>query len=232
MRILLLLCLALAAPGAGAAPEWVVRSNAYAAPILEDTGRFNPEFASRTGNDKFDTDIVDLGPRIQERVVARIEERLAQARGERDREGDPRVREDLDITIAMLERQLESERVRHELLFTYYDAAAIVNSGLMPLLDARNKPQRQARALVRIRRYAGLEPGYTPVAALARDRTEEEIARPGTIGPYADEVRQSLDNTDFFIKGIAERLRQDGLTGWERDFDVLAGQLREYREWA
>lgn len=231
MRVLVVLAL-LAPCLAAASPDWIARSNANAAPLLDDTGLFNPEAASRTGNDKFDTAVVDLGPRIEERIVARFTQRLEEARAKREVEKDVRVREDLDIIIANLERQLEAERTTHEVLFTYYDASAIVNSGLMPLLDARNKPERQARALVRIRRYAGLEPGYTPVATLARRRTEEELARPGTIGPYVDEVTQDLDNTDFFIKGIAERLHQDGLTGWEKDYEVLAGQLRDYREWA
>ncbi|MGE5616036.1 MAG: DUF885 domain-containing protein, partial [Bacillota bacterium] len=103
---------------------------------------------------------------------------------------------------------------------------------LSSLLDPRNKPERQAKALVRLKRYAGLETGYTPIATQARARIEEDLARPGLIGPYVEEVKRSLDNTDYFLKGIADLFTKAGLKGWESDLDTLAKQLHEYNDWA
>ncbi|HET7403457.1 MAG TPA: DUF885 family protein, partial [Usitatibacter sp.] len=216
---------------AAAAPEWVARSNVYAVQVLDDAGRFNPEFATRAGRDKFDTEVADLGPRYIERGIEQAEKRAAELRAALAQEKDPRVRQDVQILIDNIDRNVASQRLRHARLLEPIDAAGTVNFGLTQLLDARNSPERQARALIRMRRYAGLEPGYTPIAQLARERDEEELARPGLIGPYAADVQQKLANTDLYLKGLEQLFRRAKLTGWEKDLDVLGRQLREYREW-
>jgi hypothetical protein len=217
---------ALAAP-----PAWVERSNKLAEPVLLDRGKFFPEGPSAQGKEEFDTGVADIGPRIVERRIADAEMRLASLRELRASEGHTKVRQDLDILIASRERDMNSQRLEHQFLIRYYDAAAIINFGLSSLLDPRNKPERQARALVRLKRYAGLETAYTPIAKAARDRTEEELARPGLIGPYVEDVKQRLDNTEIYLKGIAELFANAKLTGWEADLAVLSKQIREYNEW-
>ncbi len=234
MRLLSLLsCLCLSTFAAtAAAPEWIVRSNAFSAEMIDEQSAFVPENASQLGQDRFDTRVADLAPHRFERFVAQTQARLAALRKARDAEKDRRVREDLDILISAEEHLLANARVRHKYLFEFIDPSEIVNGGLQSLLDARNKPERQARALVRLRRYAGLEAGYTPIATLARQYTEEELARPGCVGPYVDEVKQRLANTDLYLKGLADLFRAAKLTGWEHDLDTLATQLRGYRDWA
>lgn len=229
------LCLLLAASVANAAPmpepAWVARSNLLAEPVLQDQGRFNPEVASAIGKDEFDTAVIDLAPKIYERRLAALAARRDALVAQRAAESDPRVRQDLDILIASRELAISRQQVEHQYLLDPVNAAGIVNWGLSTLLDSRNKPERQARALVRLKRYAGLEAGYTPVATLARERTEEELARSGLIGPYVEALKQQLDNTDHFLKGLSSLFAKDGLTGWEADFAVLSKQLRDYDDW-
>src|SRR5205814_8868333 len=76
------------------------------------------------------------------------------------------------------------------------------------------------------------EAGFQPIAAHARARTEEDLARPGLIGPYVEEVKRSIDNTDFYLKGIADLFKKAGLEGWQADLETLAKQLHEYNDWA
>lgn len=227
------LCLLLAASAAHAAPPpaWVTRSNLLAEPVLQDQGRFFPEGASANGKDEFDTAIVDLKPRLYERRVAALHSIRAALVAERATESDPRVRQDLDILIASREIAISGQEVEHQYLLDPVNVSRTVNFGLSVLLDPRNKPERQARALVRLKRYAGLEAGYTPVATLARERTEEELARSGLIGPYVEELKQQLDNTDYFLKGLSSLFAEAKLSGWESDFAVLSKQLHDYDDW-
>ena len=227
------LSLLLAASFAQAAPvpEWVARSNALAEPVLQEQGRFFPEGASSNGKDEFDTAIIDLAPKIYERRLASLRAVRDALAAQRDKESDPRVRQDLDILIHSRELSISAQEVQHQYLIGPSNVAGLVNFGLSTLLDPRNKPERQARALVRLKRYAGLEAGYTPVATLARERTEEELARSGLIGPYVEELKQQLDNTGHFLKGLESLFTKAKLTGWEADFAVLSKQLRDYDDW-
>lgn len=231
MRILLSFTVFIACAASGATPDWIVRSNAIAQPVLEARAVFNPEQASYRGLDEFDTRVADLAPRVYERQMAAMQAQVEGLRRTREGERDARVKQDIDIMVAALEKDMGLERAQHDKLFDYFDAAATANGGLQTLLDPRNKPERQARALVRLKRYAGREQGYVPIATLARQRIEESMARPGLIGPYADEVRRNIDNTDILIAGMADLFRKAKLSGWEQDFEALSAQLREFRDW-
>ncbi len=227
LSLLLAVSMAQAAP----VPAWVARSNLLAEPVLQDQGRFLPEAASANGKDEFDTAVIDLAPRIYERRLAALGALRDVLVAQRASESDPRVRQDLDILIASRELAISRQQVEHQYLLGPLNASGIVNWGLSTLLDSRNKPERQARALVRLKRYAGLEAGYTPVATLARERTQEDLARSGLIGPYVEELKQRLDNTDHYLKGLEGLLAKAKLTGWEADFAVLSKQLRDYDDW-
>ncbi len=233
LRILAFAALLSFAALAGAeTPAWVERSNKIAAEVLRDRGQFFPEGPSSAGQEEFDTAVADFGPNLFERHLAQTEKRLAALRALRAAETDPKLRQDLDILIASREQVIETARLERRYLINYVAAPGIVNFGLSSLLDPRNRPERQARALVRLKRYAGLAPGTTPLATRARERTEEELARPGLIGPTVEEVRQQLDKTEFFLKGIARLFEKAKLEGWQADFEVLARQLRDYNDWA
>ena len=212
-------------------PAWVVRSNQLAEPVLQDRGQFLPEAGSQVGRDEFDTQVIDLNSQVYERRVAALKARRAALVALRSSEADPKVQQDLDILIASRDRAISQAEVSRQYLLDPVDAAGIVNWGLSILLDARNKPERQARALVRLRRYAGLEAGFAPITLLAKERTEEELARVGLVGPYVEGLKQQLDRTDYLLKGLSDLFTKAKLTGWESDFAVLAKQLKDYDNW-
>ncbi len=227
------LCLLLAVSPAHAAPvpAWVARSNQLAEPVLQAEGRFVPEAASENGKDEFDTAVIDLAPNIYERGLAALGAQRDALIAQRATESDSRVRQDLDILIASRELAVSGLQVEHQFLLRPPNVARMANFGLSSLLDSRNKPERQARALVRLKRYAGLEAGYTPVATLARERAAEQLARSGLVGPYAEGLKQQLDTTDHLLKGLAGLFAGAKLAGWEADLAVLGQQLRDYDDW-
>jgi hypothetical protein len=218
---------ALAAP----APAWVARSDAYTQPVLKDTGKYQPEESTELGDESFDTAVADFKPRDYERQLADTEQRLRELRRQRTLEKDVKVRQDLDILIDSREKLIASMRLERQHLLNYVNVGELVYGGLRALLDARNKPERQKLALVRLKRYAGKEAGYTPIATLVRARSEERLANKALIGPYVGEVEEGLNNNATYMDGIEELLKKDGLTGWEADFAALKAQVKDYDAW-
>ncbi|MDK2125582.1 DUF885 domain-containing protein [Parachitinimonas caeni] len=215
-----------------ASPAWVERSNALAAPVMNDQARFYPEAASQAGREEFDTATADFGPRLYERKQEANRQRLDWLKTQRTKETDPKVLQDLDIMIERISSDISEGELRHALLLPYRDVPATIYFGLDTLLDAQNTPARKARALTRLKRYVGNAPGYEPLTLQARARTEEMLAREGLTGPYVEELKQKLDNVDFYLKGIEKLLKQSQLKGWQADFAKLTRQLHDYRDWA
>jgi len=211
--------------------EWVARSDAYTQPVLKDTGKYQPEESTELGDESFDTAVADFKARDYERQLADTEKRLQALRRERAAEKDVKVRQDLDILIDSREKLIAGMKLERQYLLNYVNVGELVYGGLRALLDTRNKPARQKLALVRLKRYAGTESGYTPMATLVRARTEERLANKGLIGPYVGEVEEGLNNNATYMDGIEELLKKDGLTGWEADFAALKVQVKAYDEW-
>lgn len=214
-----------------AAPEWVARSDAYTQPVLKDTGKYAPEESTELGDESFDTFVADFKPRDYERQLADTEKRLQALRRQRALEKDVKVRQDLDILIDSREKLVASMKLERQYLLNYVNVGELVYGGLQSLLDARNKPARQQLALVRLKRYAGKEAGYTPIATLVRARAEERLANKALIGPYVGEVEEGMNNNATYMDGIETLLKKDGLTGWEADFAALKAQVKEYDDW-
>lgn len=211
-----------------AAPAWVARSDAYTQPVLKDSGKYHPEGSTQLGDESFDTMVADFKPRDYERELADTEKRLLELRRQRSAEKDPKVGQDLDILIDSREKQIASMKLERQYLLDYTNVGELVYGGLRSLLDPRNKPERQKLALVRLKRYAGLEPGFTPIATLVRARTEERLANKSLIGPYVGEVEEALNNNATYLDGIENLFRQAGLEGWEADFAALRRQVKDY----
>ncbi|MBV8657513.1 MAG: DUF885 domain-containing protein [Burkholderiales bacterium] len=224
--------LALAPFALAAQPAWVQRSDAIALPILNTEVKFNPEFGSEVGQESFDTEVMDLAPQRYERRQAAAASAMASLEQSLAAETDPKVRQDIQILIHQVKQNAATEQVEHANLLGYIDVSQVVYEGLRSLLDPRNKPARQAKALVRLNRYAGLEAGYRPMVDLARARMQERFDQPGLVGPYDEDVKQSLENADFYLKGIAELFKKDKIQGWEAPYAKLSKQLHDYAEWS
>ena len=224
------LALVLAASNAIAAvpPAWVARSDAYTQPVLKDTGKYHPEESTQLGDESFDTMVADFKPRDYERELADTEKRLLELRRQRAAEKDPKVGQDLDILIDSREKQVTSMKLERQYLLDYTNVGELVFGGLRALLDPRNKPERQKLALVRLKRYAGTEPGSTPIATLVRARTEERLANKALIGPYVGEVEEGLNNNATYLDGIEDLFKKAKLSGWEADLASLRQQVRDY----
>ena len=169
-------------------PTWVQESNLNTHYVLEQQARLGPEFAARSGLEGVDEQIIDLGPDIVKRTELMLEQIIAELRRRLAGTEDPRVRQDLEILIGSMDLQLRQNQLTNELMLPYLNVSQLLYFSLNGLLDPALPAERQQAALVRLRRYAGLEEGYTPLTELARALVDERLEDKNLLGPYRGQL--------------------------------------------
>jgi hypothetical protein len=233
MRRFLLACAsALCVSAAGAAtPSWVAESNRHSKALLEMMAAYAPEDIGQLGLDGIDGKVLDIGPRFAERFIASAARMKTSLQRQLASTTVPEVRQDLAILIEAVDRYGDGVRLEQSLSLPYFNVTKKVFGGIQSLLDPRIPKPRQAFAVERLRRYAGLEPGSRPVTQHARERTEERLRVKGLVGPYRAEVEQYLADAAALISGVRELLEKSGLEGWQQPMATLTRQLDEYHAW-
>ena len=102
--------------------------------------------------------------------------------------------------------------------YPFINASSIVFRGLRVLLDEQTPSERRPAAVVRIRKYAGLEAGYKSLTEILKQRVMEQMAKPGVVYPARIEIETELARNTNYMEGIATLLR-------EIPTDRLAGTL-------
>jgi hypothetical protein len=216
---------------AGAAPAWVVQSDEFAQIPLTVLARYIPEYASDLGVTKADPEIIDLQPRVYERFVEDTRKAAESLRARLAATTDPRLKQDLEIMIKAEDDAVATAVLRRRLMLDFIDVGQVEFYGIRVLLNPQLSKDRQAAALVRLRRYSGLEPGTVPLTRLAMARSTDRLAVPGLIGPYVNEVTKALDDSKHYAEGIRDLFSKSGLDGWQEPVALLDAQLREYDDW-
>ena len=221
----------LIATPAMAEDDWVQKSNEHAQIVLEAVARFNPEAAGNIGVDGLDEEILDLREGLYEREIADSERVLEELRIRLAEESHPAVRQDLGILIKTVEDSIHTMQLDRQYMLPYRNIGQTIFRGIRSLIDPQIPVERYPAAVVRLKRYAGLEDGYEPITELAKDRTRERLAAEGLHGPFRGEVQQDLQRSETFVSGIEELLAGTELSGWQEAYEVLAGQINDYSQW-
>ena len=209
-------------------PAWVARSNENAQVLLRIFARFNPEGAGQLGIEGLDEQIADLQPGIIERARQATREGQRTLEGRLASERDPAVRQDLEILIKAARDNVRGSELAERYNIPYFNMSQTVFQGLRSLLDDQVPAARRPAALVRLRRYAGMEQGYTPITTLAEQRTRERLSRPGLLGPVKAEVERDLATANFFVNGIKQLFDRYQIAGYEEAYNRLKEQLTAY----
>ena len=213
---------------ASPAPAWVAKSNADAQVLLEVFARYAPEGAGQLGVPGLDEQVMDLKPGFVERSTADAEKAISTLRERLAAEQDAAVRQDIQIMIDAAQQNLEGTAISRRTQVPYFSVAATVYQGLFALLDDQVPAERRKAALVRLRRYAGMEQGYEPIATLAQARIRERLQVPGLVGPFKGEVERELANGATYVQGIAKLFEKYKLEGWKKPYAALQQQLTDY----
>ena len=211
--------------------SWIEHSNTYTNQLLEVQLQHSPERGTQQGVAKYDERISD--PSLVDEMAERheLEAVLKKVDVARTRETDKRVQEDLQILHKAFDLQFRQQdySLQHELPF--YNASQIIFQGLRTLLDDQVTPERRAAAVVRLRKYTGLEPGFHPTTELLKQRGLEQIAKPGVLYPSKDQLETEIGRNSSYVSGIADLFKKYKLSGWEPGYAKLKEQLAAYDAW-
>jgi uncharacterized protein (DUF885 family) len=226
--VLALVACSHAAPGpAPSEKSWIERSNQNAHVLLDVIARLTPEGAARLGVAGIDDKVSDFAPGHFERQREATRQALSELERRQAVEKDPLVAQDLSILIDAANRQIRGSELRERLEVPYYSLPRVIFGSIRSLLDDQIAPERRPAALVRVRKYAGLEPGTTPWVQLAETETREGFAK-GLLAPSKLEVENDLTTSQFLIDGIEKLFQKYQIPGHEEPVGVLRKQLTDY----
>jgi hypothetical protein len=222
------LFVASAAAAQNAPPAWVAKSNQNAQLLIALGAKYGPESAAADGVPGLDEQISSLAAGRRQQLRAELVKTRQQLQAAYDSEKEPLVRQDLEILTGAADRRIRSIDVNEKTFLPYADVSSLIFYGEKSLLDDQVKAERRPAAVVRLRKYTGLEPGFTPIATLAEQRFREKLGTPGLLGPSKMEVEKNLGNTQTYITGIGLLLEKYKMTGYEEAYAKLKEQLTEY----
>lgn len=220
-----------AGPALAADDEWIRQSNGYSQLLLDVQAKYSPESATAVGVAGLEGEVMDLKPLDSERQEADLLKAAEQLQALRSRATDSRIKQDLDILLTSAQDQRRTLELNRQLMVPYFDLPQALFGGFRKLIHEGVAPERQAKALLRLRRYAGREKGYDPIASLARARIAAGLQKPALVAPWNVEVQQSLDNQQRYLDGVRDLFKQSKLKGWQGDFAALSKQVLGYGDW-
>src|SRR5437762_6107378 len=210
-----------------ASQDWISRSNQNAQLLLDVQARFAPEPAARTGVAGIDDRISDFTAGRRQRQRQAIQQAVSALEERQKGERDPNVDEDLAILIDAGRRQIHGSELQESLRVSYLNLPRLIFGSVHALLDPQIAADRRPAALARVRKYAGLEPGYPPVVQLAEAETREGLQK-GLMPRSRIEVENDLQTSQFLIDGIDKLFAEYKIAGSQEPVATLHGQLEEY----
>ena len=228
MRTTILVTLLIFPALAQSPPAWVERSNRNAQLLIAINAKYSPESAAEDGVPGIDdqTAMISTG-RLREQRADLVKAR-AELESRFNAEKDPLVRQDLRILMDSADRDIRGLDAREKTYLPYTDVASRVFFGTKSLLDDQIAPERLAAVVVRLKKYAGMEPGLAPITAQAEERFREKLNTPGLVGPSKMAVEKDLGNTQTYINGIGLLLEKYKMQGYQEAYAKLKDQLTAY----
>ena len=210
------------------AQDWVKRSNEITAILLQVQAKLEPEGASFIGVEGYDNEVSQIPLDVNARNAALMKEARAKIEAKKASEKDPAVLQDIDILLAAIDDNLEGTRLSEKYELPYINLPQAFFNATRSLLDERVEAERRPAALVRLRKYTGLEKGYTPLTHQAMAFMRAAMAKPGLRGPVKDDLEKNLANSDRYIDGAEALFKQFKIEGYEAPFAELRKQVAEY----
>jgi len=211
--------------------SWIAVSNGCANQLFAVSMKHHPDRGTREGLSQYDPLISqptrsdeDLERRETAQVLAKLKTAAAQQQ-------QKEVAEDLQIMIRAVELEFRAEDFARAHLVPFINGSSYVFAGLQILLDEQTASDRRPAAVVRLRKYAGIEPGYPPIVEILKQRAIEQMAKPGVVYPARVEIETELSRNSNYMDGIAALMTKYKLEGWQETFEKLKSQLADYDGW-
>src|SRR6185437_8789927 len=215
----------------GQSKDWVAKSNSYTKLLIDVDKKYSPESASQQGLAFYDT-LISVPTLANEAEERKDKENLvAQLKAAQQTETILPVKQDLDILIKSTELGFKNDDFDLDKRVSFLNASEVIFSGLQTLLDDQTPPVRRDAAVVRLRKYAGLQNGYEPLTSIFKERTQTQMNKPGMIYPSVQSTKLALSRNASLINGIAVLFKKYKIKGWEKSYAVIKKQLEDYDSW-
>ncbi len=210
---------------------WVVQSNAYTQLLINIDEKYSPEFGTEQGIAFYDT-LISV-PTLANKMAERKDrtEALAVLKTARQKETDLAVKQDLDILVNQTELGFRQDDFENNKEVSYLNATNTVFDGIQTLLDDQVPEERRKAAVIRLRKYAGLEKDYQSITSILQQRTMIQMAKPGMIYPSKQELEVTLSRNAEMIEGIQELCTKYHMADWQDSYVVIKKQLEDYDKW-
>ena len=199
--------------------------------LLDVQMKHSPDVGLAQRVTKYDSSITDITRADEIAQRKELVDILAQLKKIEATEKDRNVREDLEILQKTYSLQFRADDYRLDHTVTYLDPAAAVFAGLSTLLNDQVPEGRRSAALIRLRKYAGVEPGFTPFTDVLKQRMMEQMAKPGVVYPSAGEVEYQLERNNSYVNNMRTLFDKYNLKGWQDTFFKLQQQLADFDTW-
>lgn len=213
------------------AQNWIAVSNSYARLLTDVAFQYHPEAGSQQGLSQYDNKVAQPTLAEEDRERAATEAALAKLKAAAAEKQQTEVAEDLQIMISRVQLNFKMQDYQRAHEVPFINASQLVFGGLHSLLDVQTPSERRPAAVVRIREYAGLEPGYTPITEILKQRVKEQMAKPGVIYPARVQIETEMARNSNYLDGIASLMEKYKLTGWQEPYATLKKQLVDYDAW-
>src|SRR6202008_1485482 len=211
--------------------SWIVISNNYANQLFAVLMKHHPDRGSREGLSQYDP-LISQPTRADEDLERReTAEVLAKLKAAAAQQQQKEVVQDLQIMIRAVELQFRAEDFARAHEVPFINASSYVFAGLHILLDEQTAADRSPAAVVRLRKYAGIEPGYAPIVEILKQRAIEQMAKPGVVYPARVEIETELSRNSNYTEGISALMTKYKLDGWQEPFGKLKSQVADYDAW-
>ncbi len=211
--------------------SWIAISNGYANMLIDVFFKHHPEAGTQQGLSQFDNKVSQ--PTLADENAERKETEavLAKLKSAAAEKQQKDVAEDLQIMIRRVDLNFRRQDFQRANEVPFINASQVVFGGVQVLLDEQTPSERRPAAVVRIREYAGLEPGYTAITEILKQRITEQMAKPGVVYPARVEIETEMARNSNYVNGIAALMQKYKLTGWEEPLAKLKTQLTDYDTW-
>jgi Bacterial protein of unknown function (DUF885) len=210
--------------------DWVKKSNGNAKLMIELMAKLQPELAAQFGVEGYDDQISDLTPGFVERELKASRQVHAELVRRLGVESDPRVKQDLEILVKSASDIIKGTELNERLKVPDFSLDQLIFRSFRGLLDDQVAAGRRPAALVRLRKYAGLEPGTKPIAELAIAHVREKLAQPGLLPPVKAKLQKDLAQAPFFVEGVGKLFERFKLDGYRPAYAKLKEQLAAWDE--
>ena len=211
--------------------DWIAKSNSYTNLLVEIVFRHHPEAGSQQGLAQYDVKVSQPTLADEDAERGETEAALAKIKAAAAEKQQQEVAQDLDIIIRRVQLSFRLQDYQRAHLVPFLNASQYVFSGVRILLDDQTPAERNPAAVVRVREYAGLEPGYTAITEILKQRVTEQMAKPGIIYPAKTEIETEMARNSAYIEGIAALMQKKNLQNWQEPYARLKTQLADYDAW-